>query len=79
MTIKFRKPTKLGEACVSWLSVEGRALECTAATCLYFRRNVFCSFSLGFDAVLIVSGGVFVSSLRRRKAVVEASTLVAVA
>lgn len=79
MTIKFRKPTKLGEACVSWLNVEGRALECTAATCLYFRRNVFWLISFRLDAAWFVSVGVSVSSFRRSKAVAETSTLVVVA
>lgn len=79
MTIRFRKPTKLGEAWVSWLRVEGRALECTAATCLYFRKSGFCSVSIGLGAALVVVCEVLASSGRRRKADVDASTLVVVA
>jgi hypothetical protein len=37
MTMRFLKPRKLGEEGESWLRVDGRISECTAATCLYLR------------------------------------------
>jgi hypothetical protein len=36
ITIKFRKPMKLGVVGESWLRQEVLGLEWTAATCLYF-------------------------------------------
>ncbi len=43
MTIKFRKPMKLGVVGESWLRHDVLGRECTAATCLYF----FCTFWVG--------------------------------
>jgi hypothetical protein len=51
MTIKFRKPMKLGVVGESWLRHEVLGRECTAATCLYFFWARLALTTAGFDAV----------------------------
>lgn len=90
MTMRFRKPIKLGVASESWLKHDGRLLECTAATWRYF----FCVEALSFSIVVpslgsasTKSGAAAALPLRRllavpllaRAAPFEASMLVAVA
>lgn len=88
MTMRFRKPIKLGVASESWLKHDGRTLECTAATWRYF----FCVEALSFSIVVPSWGSASTKSgaavpLRRllafpllaRAAPFEASMLVAVA
>lgn len=45
-TIKLRKPKKLGVAVDSWLRHDGRAVACSAATCLYLLRTFLLEFSI---------------------------------
>lgn len=83
MTIRFLNPMKLGDAGESWLSVEGRDCEWTAATWRYF----FCSARLSATTSAVASeaavGSVllpFSATLRVvLELAVELSTLVTVA
>lgn len=78
ITMRFRKPTKLGAASESWLRHEGLVCECTAATWRYF----FCGVARSFSAVVPFSGSTSVSvwsvPLRRVTEPLAICTLVAV-
>lgn len=54
MTMRLRKPRKLGEVWESWLRHEGLVWEWTAATWRYFRGVVLPCLSLEFIVALVL-------------------------